>query len=86
MIKFTDGRVQLLYTYRIEETGACLGYSLISNHAFLDGNKRIGVQVMVTFLGVHWSAAMRNYWLGFWNIVYRSIAEMILLKGCCSAH
>lgn len=25
-----------------EEKGARLGYSLISNHAFLDGNKRIG--------------------------------------------
>lgn len=36
-----------------EEKGACLGYSLISNHAFLDGNKRIGVYVMLTFLEVN---------------------------------
>lgn len=36
-----------------EEKGACLGYSLISNHAFVDGNKRIGVYVMLTFLEVN---------------------------------
>ena len=29
-----------------EEKGARLGYSLISNHAFVDGNKRIGMYVM----------------------------------------
>jgi len=33
-----------------EEKGARLGYSLISNHAFVDGNKRIGVYVMLSFL------------------------------------
>ncbi len=36
-----------------EEKGARLGYSLISNHAFVDGNKRIGVYIMVTFLEVN---------------------------------
>ncbi len=36
-----------------EEKGAQLGYSLISNHAFVDGNKRIGVYVMLTFLEVN---------------------------------
>lgn len=36
-----------------EEKGARLGYSLISNHAFLDGNKRIGMYVMLTFLEVN---------------------------------
>lgn len=36
-----------------EEKGARLGYSLISNHAFADGNKRIGVYVMLTFLEVN---------------------------------
>ena len=36
-----------------EEKGAILGYSLISNHAFVDGNKRIGVYVMLTFLEVN---------------------------------
>ncbi len=33
-----------------EEKAASLGYSLISNHAFVDGNKRIGIYVMLTFL------------------------------------
>lgn len=36
-----------------EEKGARLGFSLISNHAFLDGNKRIGMYVMMTFLEVN---------------------------------
>ena len=33
-----------------EEKGARLGYTLISNHAFVDGNMRIGVYVMLSFL------------------------------------
>lgn len=33
-----------------EEKGARLGYALISNHAFVDGNMRIGVYVMLVFL------------------------------------
>ncbi len=33
-----------------EEKGARLGYTLISNHAFVDGNKRIGIYVMLSFL------------------------------------
>lgn len=36
-----------------EEKAARLGYGLISNHAFIDGNKRIGVYVMLTFLAVN---------------------------------
>ena len=36
-----------------EEKAASLGYSLISNHAFVDGNKRIGMYVMLTFLAVN---------------------------------
>ena len=39
-----------------EEKAAKLGFSLISNHAFVDGNKRIGVYVMISFLelnGIH---------------------------------
>lgn len=36
-----------------EEKGARVGYNLISNHAFVDGNKRIGVYVMLTFLEVN---------------------------------
>jgi death-on-curing protein len=33
-----------------EEKGARLGFALISNHAFVDGNKRIGMYIMMVFL------------------------------------
>lgn len=36
-----------------EEKAAILGYSLISNHAFVDGNKRIGLLVMLSFLEIN---------------------------------
>jgi len=36
-----------------EEMAARLGFTLISNHAFLDGNKRIGMYIMLTFLEVN---------------------------------
>ena len=42
-----------------EEKAANLGFSLISNHAFVDGNKRIGVYIMLSFLeinGIHLDA------------------------------
>ncbi len=42
-----DGRE--LYPSR-EEKAARIGASLVSNHSFLDGNKRIGMYVMLTFL------------------------------------
>lgn len=49
-----------------EEKGARLGYTLISNHAFVDGNKRIGMYVMLTFLEVNgiytWSVPTRRLW------------------------
>ncbi len=32
---------------------ARLGYGLISNHPFIDGNKRIGVYIMISFLEVN---------------------------------
>ena len=37
----------------IQEKGARLGFSLISNHAFVDGNKRIGMFVLLTFLEIN---------------------------------
>lgn len=43
---------QELYSTK-QEKGARLGYSLISNHAFVDGNKRIGMYVLLTFLEVN---------------------------------
>ena len=36
-----------------EEKAARIGYSLVSNHAFVDGNKRIGMYRMITFLEVN---------------------------------
>lgn len=36
-----------------EEKGARIGYSLISNHAFVDGNKRIGMYVLLVFLEIN---------------------------------
>ena len=36
-----------------EEKAAKLAFSLVSNHAFVDGNKRIGVYVMLSFLAIN---------------------------------
>ena len=33
-----------------EEKAARLGFALVSNHAFVDGNKRIGMYIMLSFL------------------------------------
>ncbi len=41
-----------LYPTKIEKA-ARIGYGLISNHAFVDGNKRIGMYIMLTFLEVN---------------------------------
>lgn len=37
----------------IEEKAARTGYGIIANHAFLDGNKRMGMLVMLTILDVN---------------------------------
>lgn len=37
----------------LEEKGARLAYSLVRNHSFPDGNKRIGILAMLTFLSVN---------------------------------
>lgn len=42
------GGVELYTT--LAEKAAALGYSLVRNHAFVDGNKRIGHAAMETFL------------------------------------
>lgn len=36
-----------------EEKAARLGVGLVSNHAFVDGNKRIGMYIMLSFLEVN---------------------------------
>ena len=59
MIRLTKQQVILLHQDVIAQSGgspeirdkaAQLGYSLIKNHAFVDGNKRIGTHVMLIFL------------------------------------
>ena len=37
----------------IQQKGARLGYGLIQDHAFVDGNKRIGTHVMLVFLALN---------------------------------
>lgn len=37
----------------IEEKAARLGYRLVSNHCFIDGNKRIGAHAMLVFLALN---------------------------------
>lgn len=34
----------------IQKKAACLGFGLVNNHSFVDGNKRIGILTMMTFL------------------------------------
>ena len=43
---------QELYPH-LEQKAAKLGYTLAKNHAFLDGNKRIGTYSMLLFLDVN---------------------------------
>jgi len=37
----------------IQQTAVRLGFGLIMNHPFIDGNKRIGAHVMLTFLAMN---------------------------------
>ena len=37
----------------IQQKGVRLGYGLIKNHPFLDGNKRIGAHAMLVFLSLN---------------------------------
>ena len=37
----------------LQQKAARLGYGLIKNHPFLDGNKRIGTHVMLVFLALN---------------------------------
>ena len=47
----TFGGVELYPT--LLEKAARLGYGLIHNHPFVDGNKRIGVHAMLVFLDIN---------------------------------
>lgn len=37
----------------IIQKAARIGYSLVSNHSFIDGNKRIGIHIMLVFLAIN---------------------------------
>lgn len=37
----------------IQQKAARLGFGLVKNHAFIDGNKRIGAHTMLVFLALH---------------------------------
>lgn len=37
----------------IQQKAARLGFGLVKNHAFIDGNKRIGAHVMLVFLALN---------------------------------
>ncbi|MFQ9846380.1 MAG: type II toxin-antitoxin system death-on-curing family toxin [[Clostridium] leptum] len=37
----------------LQQKAARLGFGLIQNHAFVDGNKRIGAHAMLVFLGLN---------------------------------
>ncbi|MCD8106503.1 MAG: type II toxin-antitoxin system death-on-curing family toxin [Oscillospiraceae bacterium] len=37
----------------VQQKAARLGYSLVKNHAFADGNKRIGAHAMLVFLALN---------------------------------
>lgn len=42
------------YIYRtIKAKAAKLGYFVVKDHTFIDGNKRIGILVMITFLEIN---------------------------------
>ena len=46
-----------------EQKAARLGFSLISNHPFMDGNKRVGMHEMLTFLemnGIYMSCSVED--------------------------
>lgn len=52
----------------IQQKAARLGFGLIKNHAFVDGNKDIGVHAMLVFFalnGIELNIHKRNYQLSF---------------------
>jgi len=82
----TFGGVELYPT--VEEKGAWLGYSLISNHAFVDGNKRIGMLAMMVFLelnGVRINPTNESFFetgigVASGKIKYEGLLEWILIN------
>ena len=70
----------------IYEKAARLCYGLINNHIFIDGNKRIGVLVMLVFLDINNISVKCNnnelidlgFGIASGNIEYNEILEWIL--------
>ena len=61
-----------------EEKGARLGYTLISNHAFVDGNKRIGITFaeLPDSLGMHLSMSVRTA-VNYARLVWSSMGMLV---------
>ncbi len=51
MLPFKLSMVTIYKTIKVK--AAKLGYFSVKNHAFVDGNKRIGILVMLTFLEIN---------------------------------
>src|ERR1700723_1955986 len=82
-------RPQTGYYNDISEEAAALLESLVNNHAFLDGNKRVGFAVMHTFLLMNgFDLDLSNKAAG--EFMLKTIAEgkfrFALLKEWISAH
>ena len=61
-----------------EEKGARLGYTLISNHAFVDGNKRIGITFaeLPDSLGMHLNMSVRTA-VNYARLVWSSVGMLV---------
>jgi death-on-curing protein len=62
----------------VASVGASLSYGLIKNHAFIDGNKRIGLAALVDFLrlnGFRLAVAEQEQIATVWNVAAGEISE-----------
>lgn len=57
----------------IQQKAARLGYGLVKNHAFVDGNKRIGAHAMLVFLALN--KIVLNY-------TQKELSDIILEIAC----
>lgn len=70
----------------VEQKAARLAYSLVSNHAFIDGNKRISALLMLVFLalnGIEINCTEREMysvfmWLADSKITFDDLVEWIM--------
>jgi prophage maintenance system killer protein len=60
----------------LSDKAACLGYSLIQNHPFIDGNKRVGHAAMEP----HWSS-MGTSWMPTWTRLRRRFSMLPAADG-----